>query len=358
MRKDIYTNHKSWLPLGILVVALALFYLLWEVLIIFILAGLFAFIIHPIVAFFDRWLKHIYSIIIVYLLFTIVILLGIGLLAPVVISQFQGFVQSIPDFIERGRALVTGVQEQYVGLPDAWQDFADEVLQQSQQLAIRLTRESIPAVLSFFTGVLTLVFVPLLAFFMLLDYKGYKNMILAVVPRPHRRTAENLLNCMGRVLWNFIRGEFVLMVAVGVLVGVGLYLVGMPYALVFGVIAGLLELIPSFGPVATTIIVGLVALVIDPILALKAVGVTVVVQALENALLVPLIMSKAVGLDPVTVAFAIFIGGFAAGILGAIIAVPIAMMIKIVILYFYVEDRDLPGREKRLCRPQKRPKRE
>jgi predicted PurR-regulated permease PerM len=119
----------------------------------------------------------------------------------------------------------------------------------------------------------------------------------------------------------------------------------MPYPALFGVIAGLLELIPNFGPLATTIIVALVGFLISPWLGVKGIIVTMGVQLLENTFLSPYIMSKAVGLNPVTIIFSIFLGAALAGVLGAIIAVPIATIVKIVILYFYASEADLPDRK-------------
>ena len=350
-------DSRTWIPLLTLAAGLALLYLLWKVLLVFILAALFAFIVHPVVRLFDRKMPHAFSIITVYLLIAILLIIVVGLLAPVVSQQFRELVDAIPAYVERARELFDEIQQRYVALPSGWRTVADRALTELQATAVRLTQQTVPAAFGFLSGLFALVFVPLLAFFMLLDEKGYKRMVIAVTPRRHRRTANDLLTCTGQVLRSFIKGQLMLMSIVGTAVGAGLYLVGMPYAAVFAVLAGLLELIPTFGPILTTVVVTLVALVIDPVLALKAASVTILVQLLENVFLVPLVMARAVGLNPVTVAFAVFLGGSAAGIPGAIIAIPLAMMVKVVILYFYVEDRDLPGRQAiAQCLPRRKPR--
>jgi predicted PurR-regulated permease PerM len=101
--------------------------------------------------------------------------------------------------------------------------------------------------------------------------------------------------------------------------------------------AALLEVVPTIGPTVTFIVVTLVALLISPILALKAGAVCAGVQLLENALLVPVVMAAAMKLDPVTVLLAIFIAGSLAGPLGVLVAIPLAVMIKVVLLYYYAE---------------------
>lgn len=176
-------------------------------------------------------------------------------------------------------------------------------------------------------------------------------MLLAITPRQHRDTVNDLLDCTRRTLWNYLRGELILMTTVGLVTGFGLYVIGMPYAAVFGVLAGILEFVPNIGPITTSVIVIGIGLLIHPILGLKAGVVTIGVQLLEGSFLAPVVMGKAVGLNPVTVIFAIFVGGKAAGIIGAIVAIPLAVLIKIVLLYFYASESQLPGQRDKVCKP-------
>ena len=344
---------QSYVPLLILAVGLAALYVFWSVVILFILAAFFAFIIHPLVALLDRKLPHVFSIVVAYLLILIVIIIVMGLLAPLVSEQFSAFVEAIPSYFQQAQSLTEELQRRYAVLPSGWRPIVDRGLEEMQKWAIRISQESIPAVFSLLTGIATMVFIPLLAFYMLLGYRGYKRTLLAVTPRRHRVTIDDLLECTSRTLWNYLRGQLILSTTVGIVTGLGLYAVGMPYPAVFGILAGILELVPNIGPIATAVVVIAVGLVISPILALKAGIITIGVQLLENAFLAPVVMGKAVGLSPVTVIFAIFVGGWAAGIIGAIVAIPLAVLIKIVILYFYASDADLPGEDK-VCRPSRR----
>ncbi|MHB0997920.1 MAG: AI-2E family transporter [Armatimonadota bacterium] len=338
-------DSHSWMPLIILFAIFVALYMLWNIVYIFILAAFFAFLVYPIVKLLDRRLPHIVSILIIYFIITVIIFIIAFSIAPVIAQQFRDLVDNFPNYVNQARTLIDSAQSRYVELPDRWKTVADNILNELQGAVISVTSQTFPAVIKFFTGLATLVFIPLLAFFMLLKTDGYKHMIIAITPKRSRDTANNLISCMGQSLWAFIKGELLLMTVVGFAVGIGLSIVGMPYAAVFGLIAALLELIPTFGPIITTVIVVLFGLVIDPVLALKGMAVTTIVQLLENIFLVPLVMGKSVGLDPITVAFSIFLGGSLAGPLGALIAIPFAMILKIAILYFYVDDADLPGKE-------------
>jgi predicted PurR-regulated permease PerM len=333
------------LPLIVLAAALLLIYLLWSVLFVFILAALFAFIINPIVKFFDRRLPHLLSIIFVYLAILLIITGVIGLLYPTVADQANQFVSNVPSYARRSKELSEDFRRT-ITIPSPWRYATDRVLAQLGESGLRLIQEAIPVAISFLSSLAGLILIPLLAFFMLLDCSGYRRMLMALLPARNRDTAADLLNCVGSVLWNFFKAELVLMSVVGLLDGIGLFIVGMPYAAVFAIIAGVLEVIPSFGPALTTIGVAVVAVLIDPVLALKGAIVTTAVQLLENAFLVPVVMGKTVGLNPITVAFSIFLGGKAAGIPGAVIGIPLAMIAKIVIFYFYAGKDSLPGRAK------------
>lgn len=344
---------QSYVPLLIMAIGLAALYFLWSILIIFILAAFFAFVIHPFVDLLDRKLPHPFSIVVVYLIILILLTIVVGLLAPLVSAQFSDFVKAIPDYIKQAQSWNANLQKRYAVLPSAWRTLADRALGELQKWAVTITRESIPAVFTLVSGLVTLILVPLLAFYMLLGYPGYKRMLLAVTPRQHRDTVNDLLTCTSETLWNYIRGELILTTSVGVVTGVGLYIVGMPYAAVFGVLAGILEAVPNIGPITTSVVVISIGLIIHPILGLKAGIVTIGVQLLEGTFLAPVVMGRAVGLNPITVIFAIFVGGRAAGIAGAIVAIPLAVLIKIVILYFYASDSRLPdGRA--ICRPSRR----
>lgn len=344
-------DSQSWTPLLLLIVFLVVLYLLWRILFIFILAAFVAFVLSPLVALFPKKMPRIMAIIAVYLGFTAIVVIVGSILTPVVVQQYSALTDSFPGYVDELRKASIRLQAHFGHLRYPWSTIGDRVLSEFQQFTGYVTREIIPTLLAFVTSLFALVLIPLLAFFMLLGGDGYKRTLMAVIPKSSKESVSDLLICTNQSLWNFVRGEFILMLAVGTVTGVGLYLVGMPYSVVFGIAAGLLEVIPSLGPLTSNILVGTVAILISPVLALKALSVTVGVQLLENAFLVPMVMGKSVGLNPVTVAFAVILGGKTAGVLGAAISIPLAVLVKIVILYFYARPDELPDGKTAICRP-------
>jgi len=345
------TQTHSWTPLWILASALLLVYLLWKVMIIFILAALFAFLIFPLVKLMDRRLPRALSIVTVYLLIIIVLTSVIGQLVPIITSQFNHFVTDLPSIWTRVSGLSHGLDARFGTLPPSWRDLGRKAFLELQRSGIQIARQGFSMAILFFSSLLTLVFIPLLTFFMLLGYPGYKTMLTAIMPRPYQGVVDDLLFCMGRVLRSFFRGEFLLIAAVGLADTIGLFAIRMPYAIILGVIGGTLELIPSLGPTLATILIVLTGLAQSPVMALKAAAIALSIQILENVFLVPVVMGKTVDLDPITLSFAIFLGGTYAGIPGAIISVPIAMIIKVYIIYFYVDRTILPPAQVLTCTP-------
>jgi len=130
-----------------------------------------------------------------------------------------------------------------------------------------------------------------------------------------------------RKVGRWLQGQLLLALTVGLMVFVGLSLLGIKYALVLGIIAMIMELVPIVGPVIAAIPAVILALLQAPVMGIWVVLFYAVVQQFENHILTPLIMGRATGLNPVTVIIALLIGAKLAGILGIVLAVPVAVVI-------------------------------
>jgi len=129
-------------------------------------------------------------------------------------------------------------------------------------------------------------------------------------------------------------GQIVLMVVVGSLTYLGLFIIGIKYPLPLAVLAGLLEVVPNLGPTIAAVPAVLVGFSQSPFLGVSALALAILVQQLENNLIVPIIMKKAVGLNPIITLIALIIGGRLAGVLGVLLAVPITVIIQTLLVEF------------------------
>lgn len=175
-----------------------------------------------------------------------------------------------------------------------------------------------------------------IAFYLLKDFDYFKNLYRQstrlLFNRQHNEQLSNFLADINGVVSNFIRGQLLVALIVGVLSSIALYIVGLDYAVLVGMTAGLGNIIPYFGPILGAILAVIVGLTSGiPIKALLALVALVVVQQLDSNIISPKIVGDSVGLHPVFVMLSIVIGGTLYGLLGMLIAVPIAGIIKLLL---------------------------
>ncbi|MBU4332000.1 AI-2E family transporter, partial [Patescibacteria group bacterium] len=139
---------------------------------------------------------------------------------------------------------------------------------------------------------------------------------------------------MQKKIGSWLRGQVILMIIIGILSYIGLLILGVRYALLLALFAGLMEIIPYIGPIFGAVPAVFIALTQSPIKGLLVIVLYLIIQQLENNLIVPKIMKRAVGLNPIVVILVILIGGKIAGIVGALIAVPVATAFSVMLKDF------------------------
>jgi predicted PurR-regulated permease PerM len=177
-----------------------------------------------------------------------------------------------------------------------------------------------------FSGITVFV----IAFYWLTERTMLKRFIFSLIPEQKRPNARTLWINVEDKLGAWTRGQLLLMVFIGVLAGVGYMVMGLKYALVLAVFAGLTELIPLVGPYIGGAPAVLIALTQNVVLAIVVAVYILVLQLVEGNVLVPRIMKNALGVTPLTVIIGILIGSTLAGIAGALVAVPIAATIQVI----------------------------
>jgi predicted PurR-regulated permease PerM len=150
-------------------------------------------------------------------------------------------------------------------------------------------------------------------------------------PPQRKKSVREFLQLAESKLGGYIRGQGLLCVAVGVTALIAYVLIGLPYTLVLAIFAGVMEMVPIFGPALGAIPAFLVALSIDPSKALWVVVATIVIQLLENSILVPRIMKHSMGVNPIIVLLSLIAFGSVFGLAGAILALPLAAIIQLLV---------------------------
>jgi predicted PurR-regulated permease PerM len=180
-----------------------------------------------------------------------------------------------------------------------------------------------------------IVLVPFLTFYFLRDWDVLKERVAALVPRDHIGTVTRLAKESDQVLGAFIRGQFSVMLVLGVLYAIGLWAVGLDLGLLIGFIAGLVSFVPYLGP-ATGMVLGVLAALVqygDWTHVLLVLGVFGIGQVIESYFLTPRLVGDKIGLHPVAVIFAIMAGGQLFGFLGVLLALPVAAVANVLLRY-------------------------
>uniref|UniRef100_A0A831Z0B3 AI-2E family transporter n=1 Tax=candidate division WWE3 bacterium TaxID=2053526 RepID=A0A831Z0B3_UNCKA len=256
----------------------------------------------------------------VFLVFFFFLAVLLGLLAygfTPMVNQIGKFIVNLPQFLGP-------VLNSLGPIP-----FVNELQQQLVSQATLLSANILTIAGSVVSNILFLIMVLFLTFYFLLDWENLKIRLVEMLNSRAQVRVRRIVESMEKHLGGWLRGQLILMVVVGVLVYLGLFALGVEYALPLAVIAGLFEVIPTIGPILSAVPALLVGFGTSFGLGAWILVLYIVVQQLENSLIVPNVMGRAVGFSPLTTLLIVFAGAQVFGIGGAILSIPIAILLLI-----------------------------
>jgi predicted PurR-regulated permease PerM len=311
-------------------------FLLWqvqEVLFLLVLAILLATAIEPLVKRLRRGpFTRGTGVLAVYTLIIVIIGLPAYLFIPSIVDQAATFSASLPDRLQQLRPYAQSLHPAMVGslATDVIDNAVGAVRSPQQPAQDQIVQAGTTAAHTLFAFVTVFV----LAFYWLVERASIKRVMLRTVPVRLARDVNTVWMEVEEKLGGWVRGQIILMLAVGLMATLGYVVLGLPNPALLGVIAGMCEIIPMVGPFlafAPAVLVALAAL--DPTHALMVVAYALVIQQIESNVLVPRVMGHTVGISALTVMLGILIGGALAGLPGAFLAVPIAGALQVVLAH-------------------------
>lgn len=267
----------------------------------------------------QKKVPKILSVVIPYLLAIAILVLLIFPLVPFFTSQIQLFFKTLPTYINQ-TAKLSNITIDVSNINDIIATDFDVI----GKNALNVTGKIFSGVFSVFT-----TFV--ISFYLMLGRDRLKKEAIALVPSRYQKKGIEILTQIEQKLGAWFRGQIVLSFSIGFTTWIALTLLGLPFALPLALLAGMLEVVPTIGPIIAAIPAIIVALTISPTIAISVVIFYIVIQMLENNILVPKIMEKAVGLNPIVIIVGVLMGGKFLGILGALLAVPFIAMALIIV---------------------------
>lgn len=323
--RDIIISVKTVLVFLGIVAALWLTWLVLDIILMLFVALVLSLTLEPFVEWLTKKGVPRPASVIGTVLAVLALFVAVGSVAIVPFQQLSKLAGNLPNYIENLSNLP---------VVDAYQlQINDAIFNQLSQT----TGNIVSATWGAFSGLLSVLVVIVFTVYMLLDFDNLRNKFIKLFAKKYQNDVKIVMNRIEVKLGGWLRGQVLLMVIIGFATYLGLLLLGVDYALALALIAGILEIVPIIGPVLSAVPALIVAFAISPLTGLGVLGLYILIQQLENHLVVPKVMQKAVGFNPLVTIVALMVGGNLLGLIGAILAVPITIVFFEVVKYFLYE---------------------
>ncbi len=298
----------------------------------------FAYLLNPFVNLLERKrIQRLWGVLLIYILVIVIIVILSLIIFPKISNEFQELGKFLTAYYEEMNGHINELYIKYSNnfknLPPEFQSIKDIIMENVSkiQLALLDSLRSITAsIIGMFSKIFSFIIIPILTFYFLKDKEYFKKKICSLIPKKIKTDTLRISREIDSALGKFIRGQLIVALFVGIFTVIGLMLLGIDFALVIGLVAGIANFIPFFGPIIGIVPAIIFALLESPIKVIWVIILFVVIQQIESNILSPKIVGESVGLHPVVVIIALLIGASLMGIIGMLLAVPVAAIIKIV----------------------------
>jgi len=304
----------------------------------FLLAFALSYLMNPVVTYLEkRGAPRGLGTLVIYVGFTLAVALLFLYLVPRFLVQLERLAEILPQQVESIQSQIAGFYKRFtrVSVPEPIKGAIDNGIERAEQTLAGFVEGTLGSIPRFLPKLSLLILVPVLAFYLTMDFPELKMWLLSWIPDRWRSDIVGLMIEMDNSLGSFIRGQLLVSAVVGILIATGLSVIGVDFALLIGLIAGIFNIVPYFGPVIGAVPAVVFALLKSPLSAVYVVILFVVVNQVESSIISPKILGEHVGLHPVTVIFSIVSGGYLFGFPGVILAVPVSSIVKVTLRYIH-----------------------
>lgn len=342
MVRERRSNARRWIMGAAVLIGMGLtLFWFWptvqKILITMAAAAAITFLLSPVVDLLARWMPRWLGITLTYLVLVSAAGFVLYLVLPGLYQQGAMLVGQLPDYIKvlNGveqditiRLQETGLSGQMMG---KWEDIVTNFQTGITERAGTFI-ESMPDRVSLLPE---LVAVPVIVFYFIKDKKAIHRITNKCIPARYRENINTLTGRIRQVLYGFIQGELVNALVVGLLSTIAFLLIGLPYPLLLGTVAGACEIIPYFGPYISVIPIAIVVLIEVPGKIWWTMGTIFAIQQIQGSVISPIILSGHIRLHPVVVILLLLAGLAAGGILGMVVILPLALIVREIMEFTY-----------------------
>lgn len=309
-----------------------------SILLLVFYSAILAYLLNPLVNLIEkRGIKRTPSILLVFLFLIGILILVVISIVPKIMVEFENLILVLPSYFSKIYDYFDHLHIKYFkhidNLPPEFQAIKEvflENLNSFQLYIINWIKDLINLSIKKFSKVISLFIVPILTFYFLKDKEFFKKKIVLLIPKDYRHNVLKISREVDDLLGKFIRGQLLVAAYVGAATSIVLLIIGIDFAIIIGLVAGIADIIPYFGPVIGILPAVIFALLESPIKAVWVIISFVIIQQLECNIIEPKIIGNSVGLHPIIIILSLIISGSYFGILGMLFAIPVTLIIKIV----------------------------
>jgi len=330
--KPININITTFTIFKVIMVFLLLYFLflIKDILIILFISLIFSSAVDPWVDWMQkRKIPRVIGVLLIYFVLFAVLASALVLIIPPIVEQIGDLSANFPNYFNKVISGITAFKEfsaQY-GILDSIKENLGTLSSNLQSAAGSI----FSTVTNIFGGILSFFLVLVLTFYMVVEENAIKKLVWSIAPEQHQPYIMQLINRMQKKIGLWLRGQLILSLVIFLLTYLALTIFKVKYALVLALIAGITEFVPYLGPTLGAIPAIFLAFTQSPLLAAFVAIIYYIIQLVENNILVPKIMQKAVGLNPIISISVLMIGFKVAGVVGAIMSIPVATAMSVFI---------------------------
>lgn len=320
MMQKVEISHRTIIFILLLLLGLWFLFLIRDILFLIFISFILMSALRPLVDFFARFrLPRFLTILGIYGFVFGFLGVSFASTVPALISQSAKLITDLPIFIEK--------------ILPYWNIDARSLANQIAPISENIVKVTV----GIFSNIITTLTVLVITFYFLLEHKNSETVLSNFLGEKTGKQALLIVREIEKRLGAWVTGEFFLMFIIGLFCYAGLSFLKVEFALPLAIIAGVLEIVPTIGPILSAVPAVLVALATSPMLALFVIALYFLVQQFENNLIVPLVMKRSLGFSPLVTILSLMIGGRLAGFVGAVLAVPIVLVLQVLLRTFLTQ---------------------
>lgn len=331
-----------------LAILLLLLYFLQDVLVIVLFSIIIASAIEPVVHWFSKFkIPRLLSVLLIYAVALLVLVLVLYLIIPVFFGDIVGFFSNFLEYLNTVLGPGQELRGPFDKLPPTFVLLLKGSVSSLEQFFLKFSSGLFRAAGSLFGGFVSFWLVIILSFYFSIQEHGIERFLMTITPEKHETRVLRIWKNSQLKMGRWLQAQFLLSLIVGVLVFVGLTLFGVQYSLLLALVAAVFEIIPGLGPIIASIPAIIIAFVQKPSLALVVVVIYTIVQQIENHAIIPLIMRRLTGVPSVVVIIALLVGGSLGGVVGMLLAVPLAVVVIEImsdVARIKIEEKEIPAK--------------